>query len=51
MSVRDIGSAPSIRTLPSRRAALQAAGCEVIRSEKQSDSTTNDRAELRTVLS
>lgn len=33
-----------------QKAALQAAGCEVIRSEKQSGTTTKDRAELRTVL-
>ncbi len=33
-----------------QKAALQAAGCEVIRSEKQSGTTTKDRTELRTVL-
>jgi DNA invertase Pin-like site-specific DNA recombinase len=30
--------------------ALKAAGCEVIRSEKRSGTTTEGRAELRTVL-
>jgi DNA invertase Pin-like site-specific DNA recombinase len=31
-------------------AALQAAGCEKIRSEKQSGTTTNGRQELKTLL-
>jgi DNA invertase Pin-like site-specific DNA recombinase len=31
-------------------AALKAAGCHVIRSEKRSGTSTSDRAELQTVL-
>jgi DNA invertase Pin-like site-specific DNA recombinase len=31
-------------------AALKAAGCEIIRSEKRTGTTTTDRAELKTVL-
>jgi len=33
-----------------QEAALKAAGCDVIRAEKQSGTTTSGRAELRTVL-
>jgi DNA invertase Pin-like site-specific DNA recombinase len=33
-----------------QEAALQAAGCDVIRAEKQSGTSTQGRAELRTVL-
>jgi DNA invertase Pin-like site-specific DNA recombinase len=33
-----------------QKAALKAAGCEVIRAEKRSGTTTEGRAELRTVL-
>src|SRR6195256_3181586 len=43
-------SAPRIRTYPFKRAALKAAGCEVIRAEKRSGTTTEGREELRTVL-
>ena len=31
-------------------AALKAAGCDVIRAEKRSGTSTNGRAELRTIL-
>ena len=38
------------QNLEIQEAALRAAGCEVIRSEKRSGTTTNGRAELQTVL-
>src|SRR6267142_5987306 len=38
------------QTLDIQEAALKAAGCEVIRQEKASGTTTEGRAELRTVL-
>jgi DNA invertase Pin-like site-specific DNA recombinase len=38
------------QSLQIQEAALKAAGCEVIRSEKRSGTTTTGRAELRTVL-
>src|ERR1700722_19511276 len=38
------------QNLEIQEAALKTAGCEVIRSEKRSGSTTKGRAELRTVL-
>jgi DNA invertase Pin-like site-specific DNA recombinase len=40
----------SDQNLEIQEAALNAAGCEVIRSEKRSGSSTNGREELRTVL-
>src|SRR3954447_19481172 len=38
------------QTLDIQEAALKAAGCEVIRAEKRSGTTTTGRAELQTVL-
>jgi DNA invertase Pin-like site-specific DNA recombinase len=38
------------QSLDIQEAALKAAGCEVIRSEKRSGTTTTGRAELQTVL-
>jgi DNA invertase Pin-like site-specific DNA recombinase len=38
------------QTLDIQQAALKAAGCDVIRSEKRSGTTTTGRAELQTVL-
>jgi DNA invertase Pin-like site-specific DNA recombinase len=38
------------QNLEIQQAALKAAGCEVIRSEKRSGTTTTGRAELQTVL-
>ena len=38
------------QSLEIQEAALRAAGCEVIRSEKRSGTTTTGRAELQTVL-
>jgi DNA invertase Pin-like site-specific DNA recombinase len=38
------------QSLEIQEAALKAAGCEVIRSEKRSGTTTTGRAELQTVL-
>jgi Resolvase, N terminal domain len=53
---RSRGSAPSARVsttdqdLSIQEAVLTAAGCEVIRAEKRSGTTTAGREELRTVL-
>ena len=38
------------QNLDIQETALKAAGCEVIRSEKRSGTTTTGRAELQTVL-
>ena len=40
----------SSQTLEEQIAALTAAGCDVVRSEKQSGRTASDRAELQTLL-
>ena len=40
----------SSQTLEEQVAALTAAGCDVVRSEKQSGKTASDRAELQTLL-
>ena len=38
------------QNLEIQEAALKAAGCEVVRSEKRTGTTTTGRAELQTVL-
>jgi len=40
----------SEQNLDIQEAALKAAGCDVVRSEKRSGTTTSGRAELQTVL-
>jgi DNA invertase Pin-like site-specific DNA recombinase len=45
-----IAATDSLHDLPQATAALRAAGCEVIRAEKRSGTTTAGREELRTML-
>jgi len=50
VEVRRCGSSHFVPTRVSRRFVERAAGCDVIRAEKQSGTSTQGRAELRTVL-